>query len=609
MFYIYITNIIHFYVSAKFFINYMKSLLEELDRIKSLMVYEKGKPLNEVSTKVVKTTDSTSQSAAPKTKSGNEETKPSTETTKSEGENCLLIKASGEFVVNINKGSKAVSNFINNLEKAIKNNSSFDRSKVKDGSMYITEITLQGFASNYNKGAIEPDFDNDWCKKWDTRGGLYDGLCTEWEIKPFSGKKKSSYSGDKTANQKLASDRAINAYNALKEKLTEKAKEEGIKIDPNLKPNFKQGGTIFTNDNVDENWKTRISQGKTNPGQVVLCTAKVCYSLNEEKEEEECPDKCMEKDANGKCVCPESKGLKEVNGKCVCIKDNKPPDENCECKEKTKECPTCQELNEKTNKCECQKGLKPEKDDEGKIKCVCPNEGEELIKSGKKCECKKQPKPPECNQTYEIKGGRGTKPYNFVTKAFQRKWPFEGTGEVTISFNPLVVPDAFYVKYGEQEFWSGFVGDIYKKGDGLYKMISVPKNIKNRFYKDIYPNRLTNQGNTNQVDRYPRIFAAELVWYKENDGLLESINAEISKVGGNPVNSIFKNGDGNAETITKKLKNVKKGLFGVWDTYGNVLKGETTFTLKKESGEEENIMIIVFSPLAETLFNMKIECK
>jgi hypothetical protein len=50
-------------------------------------------------------------------------------------------------------------------------------------------------------------------------------------------------------------------------------------------------------------------------------------------------------------------------------------------------------------------------------------------------------------------------------------------------------------------------------------------------------------------------------------------------------------------------------LSKVWDTYGNVLKGDTSFTLKKESGEEENIIIIVFSPLAETLFNMKIECK
>ena len=173
----------------------------------------------------------------------------------------------------------------------------------------------------------------------------------------------------------------------------------------------------------------------------------------------------------------------------------------------------------------------------------------------------------------------------------------------------MVVPDGFYVKYGKQEFWSGFVGDLYKTGDGLYKMASVPKNIKNRFYKDIYPSKYTQQNNTNRVDNFPRIFPAELVWYKQNDGLLESINAEITKVGGSPVNSIFKNGDGNAETITKKLKSVEKGLSKVWDTYGNVLKGDTKFTLKKESGEEENIIIIVFSPLAETLFNMKIECK
>ena len=61
---------------------------------------------------------------------------------------------------------------------------------------------------------------------------------------------------------------------------------------------------------------------------------------------------------------------------------------------------------------------------------------------------------------------------------------------------------------------------------------------------------------------YLEFSAGELVWYKQNDGLLESINAEITKVGGKfPVNSIFKNGDGNAETITKKLKSVEKGLF------------------------------------------------
>ena len=140
-------------------------------------------------------------------------------------------------------------------------------------------------------------------------------------------------------------------------------------------------------------------------------------------------------------------------------------------------------------------------------------------------------------------------------------------------------------------------------------MLSVPKNIKNRFYKDIFPSNLTSENDTSIVDRFPRNFAAELVWYKQNDGLLESINAEISKIGGNPINSIFKNGDGNAETITNGIKNTKTPLRDIYDSYGNVLKGETTFTLKKESGEEENIMIIVFSPLAETLFNMKIECK
>jgi len=193
------------------------------------------------------------------------------------------------------------------------------------------------------------------------------------------------------------------------------------------------------------------------------------------------------------------------------------------------------------------------------------------------------------------------------SKTFQKftyKIP-EHVNSVQLNFDPRVVPDGFYVKYGDQEFWSGFVGDVYKKGDGLYKMISVPKNIKNRFYKDIYPSRLTGQGNTNRVDGYPRIFAGELVWYKQNDGLLESINAEITKVGGSPVNSIFKNGDGNAETITKKLKSVEKGLFGVWDSYGNVLKGDTKFTLKKESGEDE-ITIMVFSPLHGRLFDVLI---
>ena len=572
----------------------MKNLTEQLNRIKNLMVYEKGTPINEVSTKVVKTQTTSTKSDTT--------TKGSSSIMKAlkKEENCIIVTNTENFNVNISVGDGAKKfhdKFINSLKEKF-------GSDLTGGHLTLSDVKVFGGASNSNGGNVKPE----WCNEYDETKGTTSLKKWSSGCAGFGDIEYKGNSGGTNRNTKLALNRAKNVLKELKTNIINSAKESNVKLPEGFNESeiTFESGTVYTGNKIDKNKPSGL-----NNGQIVMIDAKLCFVKDPEPEPKGCSDKCMEKDANGKCVCPESKGLKEVDGKCVCAKTNKLPDENCECKEKPKpkECPTCQELDEKTEKCGCQKGLKEEKDDEGKIKCVCPNEGEELIKSGKKCECKKQPKPPECNQTYEIKGGRGTKPDNFVTKAFQRKWPFEGAGEVTISFNPLVVPDAFYVKYGKQEFWSGFVGDIYKKGEGLYKMMSVPKNIKNRYYKDIYPSRLTSQGNTNRVDGYPRIFAGELVWYKQNDGLLESINAEITKVGGSPINSIFKNGDGNAETLTKKLKGVTKNLYQQWDTYGNVLKGETSFTLKKESGEEENIIIIVFSPLAETLFNMKIECK
>jgi len=572
----------------------MKNLTEQLNRIKNLMVYEKGRPINEVSTKVVKTQTTTTKSDTT--------TKGSSSIMKAlkKEENCIIVTNTENFNVNISVGDGAKKfhdKFINSLKEKF-------GSDLTGGHLTLSDLKVFGGASNSNGGNVKPE----WCNEYDETKGT--PSLKKWSsgCAGFGDIEYKGNSGGTTRNTKLALNRAKNVLKELKTNIINSAKESNVKLPEGFNESeiTFESGTVYTGNKIDKNKPSDL-----NNGQIVMIDAKLCFVKDPEPEPEPegCSDKCMEKDANGKCVCSESKGLKEVDGKCVCIDSNEPPDENCECKKEKKKCPTCQELNEETNKCGCQKGLKEEKDDEGNIKCVCPNEGEELIKSGKKCECKKQPKPPECNESYEIKGGRGTKPYNFVTKAFQRKWPFEGAGEVTISFNPLVVPDAFYVKYGDQEFWSGFVGDLYKTGSGLYKMASVPKNIKNRFYKDIYPSKYTQQNNTNIVDKFPRIFPAELVWYKQNDGLLESINAEITKVGGSPIQSIFKKGDGNAETITKKLKSVEKGLSTVWDTYGNVLKGETSFTLKKESGEQENIIIIVFSPLAETLFNMKIECK
>jgi len=194
------------------------------------------------------------------------------------------------------------------------------------------------------------------------------------------------------------------------------------------------------------------------------------------------------------------------------------------------------------------------------------------------------------------------------SKTFQKftyKIP-EHVNSVQLNFDPRVVPDGFYVKYGDQEFWSGFVGDLYKKGDGLYKMISVPTDTKNRFYKDIFPSVLTKDNNTRTVDRLPRIFPAELVWYKQNDGLLEYINTEISKVGGKlTVNNIFKDGDSKSESITKSLINVESKLFDVFNSYGNVLEGERDFIINKQNGVNE-ITIMVFSPLHGRLFDVLI---
>tara|TARA_S200002703_G_scaffold3608_2_gene5147 strand:- start:12171 stop:13889 length:1719 start_codon:yes stop_codon:yes gene_type:complete len=572
----------------------MKNLTEQLDRIKNLMVYEKGSPINEVSTKTVKTTTKSTSSSVSK----NKEATSTIMSALSKEENCVVVTNTENFNVNITVGEGAKKfhdKFINSLKEKFGKD-------LSGGHLVLSDVKVFGGASNNNGGKVKPE----WCNEYDEKSGTKSLKKWSSGCVGFGDVEYKGNSAGTGRNTKLALNRAKNVLKQLKTYIINSAKESNVKLPDGFNESEieYESGTVYTGNKIDKSKPNDL-----NNGQIVMIDAKLCFVKDPEPEPKECSDKCMEKDANGKCVCPESKGLKEVDGKCVCIKDNKPPNENCECKEKPKECPTCQELNEETKKCGCQKGLKEEKDDEGKIKCVCPNEGEELIKSGKKCECKKQPKPPACNESYEVKGGRGTKPNNFVTKTLQRKWPFEGTGEVTISFNPLVVPDGFYVKYGKQEFWSGFVGDVYKTGDGLYKMMSVPKNQKERFYKDIFPSNLTQENDTSIVDGFPRNFAAELVWYKQNDGLLDSINAEINKVGGTSVNNIFKNGDSQAEKVTNGIKNTKTPLRDIYDSYGNVLKGDTKFTLKKESGEEENIIIIVFSPLAETLFNMKIECK
>ena len=696
----------------------MRNLFEELDRIKNLMVYEKGTPITEVSASSEpkgETPTKTSTEKPSETKGEDSKTKEVTATTdKVEGKKgepvlvdknkCFEIMATGRFKVNIPEGSAAVNNFIAEVRKVINSNPEYQEG-LDSGTMYIREITLQGFASNHYGGPVEPQFANDYCAREDWTVKLdkaQGGVCTKFNFKSYTGKKLAKYTGNQSTNQKLAKDRAVNLYNGIKAALTKEGNTYGIKIDPTTKPVFKEGGSLYTNDNVDEHSATLISTGGLNPGQIVAVTANICYTLKEL-----CPDLCMTKDESGKCKCPDGMtyneetkqcecppeqtkvgceckkkeiidcpdcmsrlvegadckcpdGLFKIGDECFCDKDGKKPvDGNCGCP-----CPKCMEKDKEGN-CNCKEGTfkindKCYCDVEGKIpvleNCDCPKCGEctkynldkkececeaPLVKNDKgECVCPKdkpiriessclcraeEPTPLKCNYNAEKKGGRGVKSNNFVSEAVNSSFPVGEGDTVTISFDSLVVPDAFYVKYGDQEFFSGFMGDVwnaeYKQvalsADERKKMLYIQPKSMIHFINTMKDDDLSSTENTS------RNFVGELMYYKDKEGLLESINASIGKVGGKlQVNSIFKDGDEQAKKVTDEIKNIdiditkssenrkaySDKLRAVRDGYGPIMKKNASFKIEKEQ-KDFPIKILVFSPLDRTIFNMKVECK
>ena len=691
----------------------MRNLFEELDRIKNLMVYEKGTSITEVSASAEPEGENTAVDKASDTKPEGDKTEQNQETkVDSKGEQtqtadkteCFIVKATGRFVVDVPTGSKAVNNFLNAFRQIIESNPEYKKG-LDSGTMYIRDITLQGFASNYYSGIVEPIWDNDYCKKWaippDTG---YGGVCTDFEFKKYTGTKlsKSKYVGSQSTNTKLASNRAKNLFNSIKTTLDKEGKTIGLRVDPTTVPKYIEGGTMYTKDNVDENWKTFISQGKLNPGQIVAVIANVCYTLKEP-----CPDPCMTKDESGKCTCPEGMTYNEETKQCECPPGKKK--EGCECtEEKEKECPDCMERLVKGGECQCKEGLKKgpdgkcycdkefkklpdenckcpcpkcmEKDENGECKCkegtftindkcycdaagkipvlddcscpkcpectvynvekkkcectgdlvendkgecVCPKE--KPIRIEPTCNCKATPPPPlKCNYNAETKGGRGVKANNFVAAAVNSAFPVGEGDTLTISFDSLVVPDAFYVKYGDQEFFSGFMGDVWNPE---YKQVALSADERKKMLY-IQPKSMIHYITTMKDDDYSstenmtRNFVGELMYYKEKEGLVESINAAIGGVGGKlKVDSIFKQGDTEAKKVTDEMKSInidvtksenRKEFITKFNeklnSYGGIMKKNVSFTITKEQ-KDMPINIIVFSPLDRTIFNMKVECK
>jgi hypothetical protein len=176
----------------------------------------------------------------------------------------------------------------------------------------------------------------------------------------------------------------------------------------------------------------------------------------------------------------------------------------------------------------------------------------------------------------------------------------------------MVVPDAFYVKYGDQEYFSGFMGDVYNLEyrqvalsiEERKKMLPLSSNT----VKEMIKKSLADGDNDySQMENGVRNFVGELIIYKRTEGLLQSINTAIKSEGGKlDVTDIFKNGDSEAEKITDEIiqtGNIKDNIV----KYKPLMNSES-LTLTKKQGND-GITIIVFSPLDRTMFKMNLTCK
>ena len=62
------------------------------------------------------------------------------------------------------------------------------------------------------------------------------------------------------------------------------------------------------------------------------------------------------------------------------------------------------------------------------------------------------------------------KKITLLCASLETSFPVGANNSITIDFDSVVVPDAFYVKHGEQEYWSGFMGSVY---DMKYRQIAL----------------------------------------------------------------------------------------------------------------------------------------
>ena len=210
--------------------------------------------------------------------------------------------------------------------------------------------------------------------------------------------------------------------------------------------------------------------------------------------------------------------------------------------------------------------------------------------------------------------------------------PMYFSAEVTDSMqfkgSIIDIPDCYYVKYGNQEYFSGFRGDNVMKND---KMIDGDyfKEMKEKGYipstaKLAKKDKLIGKYMKKEKGVYKRRYAYELAFLIKEKGLLDAINAEIGNLGGTKklASELMPNYKTIMETIDKlkpdllNYRNLndrkKRQVFEAWKNGNNggwkTNDSQTDTNVFKNRQDNTPIQFLCFAPLYSTGWSLTGKC-
>ena len=206
-------------------------------------------------------------------------------------------------------------------------------------------------------------------------------------------------------------------------------------------------------------------------------------------------------------------------------------------------------------------------------------------------------------EKYLVVDQNGTK-IAVVKKIGETMFQFRSKANVSLIDNHSKENEIFfqdeYIKYVYKELnidpsKQSFVITKGKERDRIDKGICVLVDKPSDFYLEYF----------SQMNSMNRNFIGELIVYKEENKLLDEINASIRRVGGKEITSIFQNGDDLAEKTTEKIARGEVAYLDGIKSYGKILETDKRFSFQKKDGLEE-LTILVFSPLENSTFNVNL---